>query len=141
MRFAFEWRVLSPNIKIFQPNCRKPDGSGTVLDAYFDSGSEDLREDGRNMLQCDAQVLKDFFVQSAKDLVIEGHADEIEGSSEYCLGLGDRRAQTVKNFFMANGVAGSRLRTVSYGKERPQCPESDASCRQKNRRAHFSVAQ
>lgn len=66
--------------------------------------------------------------------VIEGHADE-QGTREYNLALGARRANAVREYLIANGVAGARLRTVSYGKERPIEICSEEACYAKNRRA------
>jgi len=66
--------------------------------------------------------------------IIEGHADE-QGTREYNLALGDRRANAAKNFLIANGVAGTRLQTVSYGKERPLAVCSNEACYTQNRRA------
>lgn len=66
--------------------------------------------------------------------IIEGHADE-QGTREYNLALGARRASAVQEFLIANGVAGNRLRTVSYGKERPLEVCSEEACYAKNRRA------
>ncbi len=66
--------------------------------------------------------------------IIEGHADE-QGTREYNLALGARRASSVQNYLIAQGVAPSRLRTVSYGKERPLAICSDESCYQQNRRS------
>ncbi len=68
------------------------------------------------------------------DVVIEGHADE-QGTREYNLALGARRANAVREYLVARGVPASRLRTVSYGKERPLEICSDESCYAKNRRA------
>ncbi|MDJ1006933.1 MAG: peptidoglycan-associated lipoprotein Pal [Paracoccaceae bacterium] len=68
------------------------------------------------------------------DAIIEGHADE-QGTREYNLALGARRASSAQNFLIAQGVAPSRLRTVSYGKERPLAVCSDETCYQQNRRA------
>lgn len=66
--------------------------------------------------------------------IIEGHADE-QGTREYNIALGDRRANAVKGYLIANGVAGNRLQTVSYGKERPLAVCSDEACYAQNRRA------
>ncbi len=66
--------------------------------------------------------------------IIEGHADE-QGTREYNIALGDRRANAVKGYLIANGVAGNRLQTVSYGKERPLAVCSDEQCYSQNRRA------
>jgi len=66
--------------------------------------------------------------------IIEGHADE-QGTREYNIALGDRRANAVKDYLIARGVAGNRLQTVSYGKERPLAVCSDEACYAQNRRA------
>lgn len=66
--------------------------------------------------------------------VIEGHADE-QGTREYNLALGARRANAVREYLVANGVPSSRIRTISYGKERPAAVCSDESCYSQNRRA------
>jgi len=66
-------------------------------------------------------------------LTVEGHADE-RGTREYNLALGARRANAVKEFLVAQGVAAGRLETVSYGKERPICTESNEDCWSQNRR-------
>ena len=113
----------------------------SVIDAYFDYDSSDIREDARNALSRDSdtikKILQDF---PSATLVVEGHCDE-RGSAEYNLGLGDRRATAAKEFLVQLGVPGDRLTTISYGKERPQCTESNEACWQKNRRAHFAAGQ
>jgi peptidoglycan-associated lipoprotein len=67
---------------------------------------------------------------------IEGHCDE-RGSTEYNLGLGEERANAAKQVLVQAGVNADRIRTISYGKEKPFCTESNESCWQQNRRAHF----
>ena len=67
-------------------------------------------------------------------VIIEGHADE-QGTREYNIGLGDKRATSVRNYLISQGIAGSRMQTVSYGKERPIALCSDESCYSQNRRA------
>ena len=67
-------------------------------------------------------------------IIIEGHADE-QGTREYNIALGARRADSVKNYLIAQGVSGSRMQTVSYGKERPIAICSEESCYAQNRRA------
>jgi peptidoglycan-associated lipoprotein len=115
--------------------------SGTVVDAYFDYDKSDIREDARAALTKDADALKAIF-SSFPDasVTIEGHCDE-RGSAEYNLALGDRRAAAAKEFLTQLGVPGDKLKTISYGKERPQCTDHDETCWQKNRRAHFSTGQ
>jgi outer membrane protein OmpA-like peptidoglycan-associated protein len=67
---------------------------------------------------------------------IEGHCDE-RGSAEYNLALGDSRASRVADMFRNLGLAAPRLRTISYGRENPQCTDPAEACWQKNRRAHI----
>jgi peptidoglycan-associated lipoprotein len=70
----------------------------------------------------------------AYNVVVEGHADE-QGTREYNLALGARRADTVRNYLISRGIAGNRVRVVSYGKERPAQLCSDEACYSQNRRA------
>ena len=112
-----------------------------VQDAYFDYDKSDIRSDASDTLTKDAAALKSILNDfPTATIVIEGHCDE-RGSAEYNLGLGDRRASAAKDFLTQLGVSGDRLKTISYGKERPQCTESNDSCWQRNRRAHFAPGQ
>jgi peptidoglycan-associated lipoprotein len=113
--------------------------SADVGDVYFDYDQYDVREDSSAALTRDADALKEIFHDFPEaTIVIEGHCDE-RGSAEYNLGLGDRRASAVRDYLVRLGVPASRLSTISYGKERPQCTEAAESCWQRNRRAHFST--
>jgi peptidoglycan-associated lipoprotein len=115
--------------------------STDVQDAYFDYDKSDIREDARAALTHDADALKAIFSDfPSAVIVVEGHCDE-RGSAEYNLGLGDRRAQAAKDFLVQLGIPADKLRTISYGKERPVCTESNESCWQRNRRAHFGAGQ
>jgi peptidoglycan-associated lipoprotein len=107
-----------------------------VRDAYFDYDKADLRPDARTALSKTADFLKSY---PQLKVTIEGHCDE-RGSTEYNLGLGDRRASAVKQFLVSSGISADRLSTVSYGKEKPFCMESNESCWQQNRRGHFVKA-
>lgn len=110
-----------------------------VSDIYFDYDRSDIREDARATLTRNADALRSILQDFPQAVInIEGHCDE-RGSAEYNLGLGDRRAAATKDFLVQLGVPGDRLKTISYGKERPQCTESNEECWQRNRRAHFSV--
>jgi peptidoglycan-associated lipoprotein len=112
-----------------------------LSDAFFDYDKSDVRDDARASLTKDADVLKAIFNDfPSATIVIEGHCDE-RGTAEYNLGLGDRRSTSAKEFLTQLGVPGDKLRTITYGKERPQCTESTEECWQKNRRAHFAPAQ
>ena len=112
-----------------------------VQDAYFDYDKTDVRSDARDVLSRNATALKQIMTDFPNaSIVIEGHCDE-RGSAEYNLGLGDRRASAAKEFLQGLGVSADRLKTISYGKERPQCTEQAESCWQKNRRVHFVAGQ
>ena len=104
-----------------------------IKDIYFDYDKSDIRADQQASLQADVA----FLSQHANvNFTIEGHCDE-RGSTEYNLGLGDKRASAVKNALTAAGVSPSRIKTISYGKEKPFCMESNEACWQQNRRGHF----
>jgi peptidoglycan-associated lipoprotein len=104
-----------------------------VRDAYFDLDKADIRADARAALSKTADFLKAY---PQLKVAIEGHCDE-RGSTEYNLSLGDRRASAVKQYLVSLGVTADRVSTVSYGKEKPFCMESNESCWQQNRRGHF----
>jgi len=107
--------------------------SQSVKDVYFDYDKADLRGDQQASIQADAQFLSQH---SNVSFTIEGHCDE-RGSTEYNLALGDQRASAVKNALTAAGVNASRIKTISYGKEKPFCTESNEACWQQNRRGHL----
>jgi len=112
-----------------------------VQDAFFDYDKSDVRADAQDALTRDAAALKSILADfPSATIVVEGHCDE-RGSAEYNLGLGDRRGSAAKDFLVQLGVPADKLKTISYGKERPQCTESNDACWQKNRRAHFSAGQ
>lgn len=71
-------------------------------------------------------------------VLVEGHCDD-RGSNEYNLALGDRRANSAKNYLVKSGVAESRITTISYGEEQPLCMQQNESCWYRNRRGHFSA--
>jgi peptidoglycan-associated lipoprotein len=112
-----------------------------LRDVLYDYDSNNIRDDSRAALAQDADALKRILADFPSASVnVEGHCDE-RGSAEYNLGLGDRRATSARDYLTQLGVPADRLKTISYGKERPVCTESDESCWQRNRRAHFSVGQ
>jgi len=112
-----------------------------LQDAYFDYDSNDIRGDAQTALTSDAAALKQIFADfPSAVIIVEGHCDE-RGSAEYNLGLGDRRASSARDFLVQLGVPADKLKTVSYGKERPKCTEATEDCYQQNRRAHFSAGQ
>ena len=108
--------------------------SQNVKDVYFDYDKADIRGDQQASIQADAQ----FFSQHPNmSFTVEGHCDE-RGSTEYNLALGDQRASAVKSALTAAGVNASRIKTISYGKEKPFCTESNEACWQQNRRGHLA---
>jgi len=104
-----------------------------VRDIYFDYDKSNIRGDQEASTQGDAQFLSQHPNVS---FTIEGHCDD-RGSTEYNLALGDQRASSVKNALTAAGVSASRIKTISYGKEKPFCLEDNEACWQQNRRGHF----
>jgi peptidoglycan-associated lipoprotein len=104
-----------------------------VRDAYFDFNKADIRPDARAALSKTADLLKNY---PQFKVTIEGHCDE-RGSTEYNLGLGDRRANAVRQYLVSLGISADRMSTVSYGKEKPFCMEHNEDCWQSNRRGHF----
>jgi peptidoglycan-associated lipoprotein len=104
-----------------------------IRDVYFDYDKSAIRPDQQASVQADAQFLNQH---SGITFTIEGHCDE-RGSTEYNLALGDSRASAVKNALVAAGVNTNRIKTISYGKEKPFCMESNEACWQQNRRGHF----
>jgi peptidoglycan-associated lipoprotein len=105
----------------------------TIKDIYFDYDKSDLRPDQQADIQADAQFLNQH---TNINFIIEGHCDS-RGSTEYNLALGDQRASAVKNALVSAGVAASRIKTISFGKEKPFCMEENEACWQQNRRGHF----
>ena len=106
-----------------------------VDDVYFDFDKSDLRPEAQEQLAKNAEWLK---ANPTYDATIEGHCDE-RGTNEYNLALGERRANTAKDYLVSLGVSPDRLMTISYGEERPVCTESTEACWQRNRRAHFVI--
>jgi peptidoglycan-associated lipoprotein len=98
---------------------------------FFETDSTDLTPQSRSTLDKQAQWLQQY---NRYAFTIEGHADE-RGTREYNIALGARRAQTVRDYLSARGVQVSRMRTISYGKERPVAVCDDISCWSQNRRA------
>lgn len=104
-----------------------------LRDVYFEYDRYDLSDDGKSVIKELSQILSK---NKNLKVIIEGHCDE-RGTNEYNLGLGQRRAQTVKNYLMSLGISSKNIETVSYGEEKPVCKESNEACWAKNRRAHF----
>ncbi|MDI6687310.1 MAG: peptidoglycan-associated lipoprotein Pal [Desulfobacterales bacterium] len=102
---------------------------------YFDFDKYNLLPVAQQVLQKKADWLSN---NPNVSVIIEGHCDE-RGTNEYNLALGDRRAESARNYLINLGIAGSRLTTVSYGEERPVDSGHDEVAWAKNRRAHFEI--
>jgi peptidoglycan-associated lipoprotein len=98
---------------------------------FFESDQSTLTPQARATLDNQAQWLQRY---SQYTFTVEGHADE-RGTREYNIALGARRAQTVREYLASRGVSPQRMRTISYGKERPVAVCDDISCWSQNRRA------
>jgi peptidoglycan-associated lipoprotein len=98
---------------------------------FFDTDSTAIRADAQQTLRKQAQWLNQY---SSYRITIEGHADE-RGTREYNLALGARRAEATRDYLVAQGVDGGRMKTISYGKEQPVAVCDDISCWSQNRRA------
>jgi peptidoglycan-associated lipoprotein len=94
-----------------------------------------IRDDQKAALNDNVSWLK---ANSRVKMTLEGHCDE-RGTSEYNLGLGERRAKAVKDYLVAAGIAADRVATISYGKERPFVLGHDESAWKWNRRGHFAI--
>jgi peptidoglycan-associated lipoprotein len=106
---------------------------GYIQDAFFGFDESTLSAEAQAALSASADWLKK---NGQYNLLIEGHCDE-RGTEQYNLALGDRRANTAKEYLQTLGVDGSRIRTVSYGEERPFDPGHDEAAWAKNRRDHL----
>jgi peptidoglycan-associated lipoprotein len=105
-----------------------------VKDIFFSYDNADVRADEQAAVSGDAAFLAGH---PALKVVIEGHCDE-RGSDEYNLGLGESRADKIRNALIREGVSADRIKVISLGKERPFCSTAENdSCWQQNRRAHF----
>ena len=102
---------------------------------FFDFDKSNLKPEGRATVEALATWMNNY---PAVTITIEGHADE-RGTREYNLALGERRANSVYDYLLALGVQANRLRTISYGKERPAVLGSNEEAWAQNRRAVFVV--
>lgn len=124
--------LLSSDLQVVNDELRR---RGFSPDVYFEYDESTLSAETRERLARNAELLR---AQAQFMVTIEGHADE-RGTNEYNLALGERRANAVRDYLTSLGVEGSRLRTLSYGEERPVCTTSDESCLSQNRRAHMII--
>jgi peptidoglycan-associated lipoprotein len=109
---------------------------GPLEDIHFEYDSANLTDQARSMLEKHA-----LWLQSHRDakVLVEGHCDE-RGTVEYNLALGEKRARAARDYLANLGVGSERLRTTSYGKERPLGAGSTEAAWAANRRAHFNVS-
>ena len=98
---------------------------------FFDTDQSTIRQDGRDVLNRQAEWLKKY---TNYQITMAGHCDE-RGTREYNLALGERRANAAKQYLVAQGIPASRIKTISYGKERPDPVGSDEAAWARNRRA------
>jgi len=117
------------------PPPSEPAVQDQLKDVFFDYDAANLSSEAQGTLDADGKVLMD---NASVNVQIEGHCDE-RGTVEYNLALGDRRAQSAKDYLVRYGVPASRLSTVSYGEERPFATGADEAAWAQNRRAHFVV--
>jgi peptidoglycan-associated lipoprotein len=119
------------------PDAGTPVTPGSIADfkqnvgdrVYFDTDMSNIREDGRGTLAKQAEWLKKY---TNYPITIEGKCDE-RGTREYNLALGERRANAVRQYLVAQGVPAARIKTISYGKERPEAVGSDEGAWARNR--------
>ena len=107
--------------------------SQNMKDVFFAYDSYEISPQAEAVISSDAKFLQQH---PSMTFIIEGHCDE-RGSIEYNLALGENRANAAKQALVQQGVSATRIRTISYGKEKPFCTESTEACWQQNRRAHF----
>ncbi len=118
------------NKTLEQLNAEKPLG-----DVFFALDSTELTAEARTALQKNVDWMKKWTTTKA---MIEGHADS-RGTNEYNLALGERRADTVRNYMVSLGIPADRMTIVSKGEEQPFCTEESEACWQQNRRGHFII--
>src|SRR5919198_23377 len=126
MRTSRTWRVAG---------ALPPEEDGILKDVHFAYDSYELDGGARDALTRNVDWLRQ---NSRARIEVEGHCDS-RGTIEYNLALGAKRAKTVKDYLMAQGISAERVSTISYGKELPLCHEENDTCWARNRRAH-SVA-
>jgi peptidoglycan-associated lipoprotein len=124
--------LLSADLQVVNDELRR---RGFSPDVYFEYDESELSDEARERLARNAELLR---AQVQFMVTIEGHADE-RGTNEYNLSLGEKRASAVRDYLGSLGVDGSRLRTISYGEERPVCTTSEESCWSQNRRGHMVI--
>lgn len=110
---------------------------GPLTDIHFGYNTYNIEPQDGSILKQNASWLQ---AHPQSHVQVEGHCDE-RGSEEYNIALGAKRAQSAKDYLETLGIEGSRISTISYGKELPLCTEHDEACWAQNRRDHFVVQQ
>ena len=139
-------QTAAPSVAMLAPEPEEPEAPAPpraqnfeavaeLTPIHFDFDKSDLRKDAVDTLTTHVDWLK---AHADTLVLIEGHCDE-RGTDEYNVALGERRAKSVSEMLLANGIEADRIVTTSYGRERPVCTESGEECRMKNRRAEFRV--
>jgi peptidoglycan-associated lipoprotein len=123
--------LMSEDMQVVNDELRR---RGFAADIYFQLDEAGLSDEARSQLQRNADLLR----QAQFSVTVEGHADS-RGTNEYNVALGERRATAVTDYLGSLGVAANRLRTISYGEERPVCTTEEESCWSQNRRAHLVI--
>ncbi len=106
-----------------------------LKDVFFDAGHTDIGRQGTAIMRSNAGWLTEH---SDRLVRIEGHTD-YKGTPEANMAAGERRATAAKDFLVKAGISESRIQTISYGSDRPVCPQRTEACAAKNRRVHFVV--
>jgi peptidoglycan-associated lipoprotein len=118
------------------PRLQSYHATAELKDIHFNFDQYDLDRNSKKVLEENATYLK-----SHPDMRVEiqGHCDE-RGTNNYNIALGERRAQSTKNYLVTQGVDSSQVNIISFGEEKPFCSDSNENCWYQNRRAHFMVA-
>jgi peptidoglycan-associated lipoprotein len=125
--------IADMEIKMADDHARE---SGLIGDIYFDFDKYDLKPEARERLSKNA----DFMKQNGMFVVeIQGHCDE-RGTNDYNIALADRRANAAREYMVTLGIPAARLKTVSFGEERPVCTDHNESCWWRNRRGEFHLS-
>ena len=115
------------------PPAPAPLQQGDFQDVFFELDSDNLDGTSRSRLDANAKLLRD---NATAQITIEGHCDE-RGTVEYNLALGERRAQSARDYLVNAGIETARIQIISFGKERPFDPGHTEAAWAQNRRAHF----
>ena len=111
------------------------DDEDLLKDIFFEFDNYDLSDNAKFILKKNVAYLKS---NPSLKIEIQGHCDE-RGVNNYNIALGERRAQSTKQYLVSQGVDSSNVQAIAYGEEKPFCFESNETCWQQNRRAHFIV--